>query len=93
MWQKFKQDFKERFLNFETAKGVYMVPAGLIGCYITIFHLNYMLQAVGILGFWYVFSEGMRKIAVNRIKQKVAREDLMAARIDKEINDNSPLAK
>jgi hypothetical protein len=35
-----------------------------------------MLQAVGIIGFWYVFSEGLRKVFVNRFEQERQREKL-----------------
>jgi hypothetical protein len=35
------QDFKERFLNFETVKGVYLLPAGGVICYVTLFYLQY----------------------------------------------------
>ena len=33
------QDFKERFLNFETVKGIYLLPAGGVICYVTLFYL------------------------------------------------------
>lgn len=75
-------DFKERFLNFETAKGIYMVPAGLIITYAAVYHISFVIQiAFGLLG-WYVFSEGMRKIFVNRIKQALKNDQLKATRME-----------
>lgn len=80
MWKKFKHDFVERFLNFETAKGIYMVPAGIILTYMAIFHIAFIIQtAAGLLG-WYTTSEGLRKIFVNRVKQKVKFEERVRKR-------------
>lgn len=80
MWEKFKADFTERFLNFETAKGIYMVPAGLIIVYCAVFYIAFVIQvAFGLLG-WYIFSEGLRKIFVNRIKQALKTYELLDAR-------------
>ena len=39
------QDFKERFLTFETVKGIYLLPAGGVICYVTLFYLQYVIQA------------------------------------------------
>jgi hypothetical protein len=75
------QDFKERFLNFETAKGVYLIPAGLVLCYVTLMHLQYLIQAWGLLCGVYMSSEGMRKVFVNRVKQKIATETLVEKRL------------
>jgi len=80
MWQKVKQDMKERFLNFETAKGAYMVPAGLVIVYAAVFHIAYVIQVSFALMGWFIFSEGLRKIGVNRIKQAQKKEQLLAAR-------------
>jgi len=33
------QDFKERFLTFETVKSAYLLPAGGVICYVTLFYL------------------------------------------------------
>ncbi len=74
--EEFKKDFKERFLNFETAKGIYMVPAGVIIVYASIFHVSFVIQTAFALGGWYCASEGLRKIFVNRIKQALAKEQL-----------------
>lgn len=65
-------DFKERFLNFETFKGVYLLPVGLIGLWVTLTHIQYLLYIIGFAYFGYMAIEGARKISVNRIKQQVA---------------------
>lgn len=82
MWEKFKRDFRERFLNFETAKGIYLMPAGLVVIYVTIFHLRFLIQTVGCLFGLYVFVEGARKTFVNRVKQQVKVEAMVEARVD-----------
>lgn len=80
LWQRLKMDFKERFLNFETAKGVYLIPAGLITCAVSIYYQQYVIQVLGVLFGWYMFSEGLRKTFVNRIKQEKAQDTLRATR-------------
>lgn len=80
MWERFKMDFRERFLNFETAKGIYMVPAGLFIVYFAIFHIAFVIQVTFAIYGWYMFSEGLRKIFVNRIKQAVKQDQLIADR-------------
>lgn len=80
-WEAIKMDLKERFLNFETAKGVYMAPAGAAITYAAIFHIAFVIQvAFGLLG-WYIFSEGLRKIWVNRVKQELKRDQMKATRL------------
>lgn len=81
MWERFKQDFQERFLNFETAKGIYLLPAGLAGLYVTLFYLQFILQAFGGAIFGYMVFEGFRKITVNRIKQSQKVEELTQKRL------------
>lgn len=73
---------KERFLNFETAKGIYLIPAGIIIIYVTLFHLQFIIQVAGVLFGWYFVSEGLRKVFVNRIKQSIATDKLIEDRIN-----------
>jgi hypothetical protein len=75
------QDFKERFLNFETVKGVYLLPAGGVICYVTLFYLQYVIQAFCLALGVYMMVEGFRKIQVNRIKQSLAAERMKDARL------------
>jgi hypothetical protein len=75
------QDFKERFLNFETVKGVYLLPAGGVICYVTLFYLQYVIQAFCLALGVYMMVEGSRKIFVNRVKQKIATENLVEKRL------------
>lgn len=62
------QDLKERFLTFETVKGVYLLPAGGVICYVPIFHLQDGIQAFCLALGIYMMVEGARKIQVNRVK-------------------------
>jgi uncharacterized membrane protein len=75
------QDFKERFLNFETVKGVYLLPAGGVICYVTLFYLKYVIQAFCLTLGVYMMVEGFKKIQVNRVKQKIATEGLVEKRL------------
>jgi hypothetical protein len=75
------QDFKERFLNFETVKGIYLLPAGGVICYVTLFYLQYVIQAFCLALGVYMMVEGSRKIFVNRVKQSLATERLKDARL------------
>lgn len=74
-------DFKERFLNFETAKGIYMVPAGLAMAYAAIFHIAFVIQVSFALLGWYLFSEGLRKVWVNRVKQSLKKDQMKSTRL------------
>jgi uncharacterized membrane protein len=75
------QDFKERFLTFETVKGVYLLLAGGAICYVTLFYLQYVIQAFCLALGVYMMVEGFRKIQVNRVKQKIATENLVEKRL------------
>jgi len=74
------QDFKERFFTFETVKGIYLLPAGGVICYVTLFYLQYVIQAFCLALGIYMMVEGFRKIQVNRIKQSLAAERLKETR-------------
>lgn len=75
-WTKFKRDFKERFLNMETAKGIYLLPAGLAVIYAGVYHVAFVIQVAAILAGGYFVYEGFRKITVNRITQAANRRKL-----------------
>ena len=80
-WDAIKMDIKERFLTFETAKGIYLVPAGLAITYAAIFHVAFVIQtAFGLLG-WFIFSDGVCKIFVNRVKQDLKKDQMKAVRL------------
>ena len=75
------QVFKERFWTFETVKGIYLLPAGGVICYVTLFYLQYVIQAFCLALGVYMMVEGFRKIQVNRVKQKIATENLVEKRL------------
>lgn len=77
----FKCDFKERFATFETAKGLYLVPAGVAITYAAIFHVSFVIQVTFAAGGIYAIFEGLRKITVNRVKQALAHEQMKQSRI------------
>lgn len=82
MWEKFKIDFKERFLNFETAKGMYLVPAGAAMLYAAIYYIAFVIQvSFGLLGL-YMVIEGLRKTFVNRVKQSLNKDKMKATRLE-----------
>lgn len=65
-------DFKDRFLKFETLHGLYMVPLGVLGLYVTFTHIQYVFQVLGALIFMYSIVEGLRMIGYNPIKKAAA---------------------
>ena len=79
-WSKLKMDFVERFLNFETAKGIYLVPAGFITIYVSIYYIQYLFIVGGCLLGWYLVSEGLRKVFVNRFAQERIKMKLRSER-------------
>lgn len=86
MWKNFKRDFKERFMKFETLRGIILMPSGIILILTTWTHLQYSIQvfmtSVGV----YWFIDGLRKIFVNRVKQQVVLdEQVKYAAVAKEI--------
>lgn len=82
MWEAFKRDMKERFLNFETAKGMFLIPAGLAGLYTTWYYTQFIIQVGCSILFIYMSSEGLRKIFVNRIKQAAKQSAMLRERIN-----------
>lgn len=80
LWKAIKMDIKERFLNFETAKGMYLVPAGLVTMFVSVYYQQYVIQSLGFLFGLYILSEGLRKIFVNRFKQERKQEEIRQQR-------------
>lgn len=78
MWEKFKQDLRERYLDFESFNGAFIfIPwgAGLIYCgkFNKEFGYEYMMVTGGLaLMIW-----GLRKVLVNRIKQKIKVDEMV----------------
>lgn len=60
-------------MKFETLHGLYLVPLSLIGIYVTIFHLEYVLHAMAAVIFFYGLIEGLRKICYNPIKKEALK--------------------
>ncbi len=61
---------KKHLLNIGNFHGHYLVPLSLVGIYITIFHLEYVLHAMAAIIFSYAFFEGIRILAVNSKKRE-----------------------
>jgi len=80
MWEKIKQEIRERFLNFETAKGIYMIPAGSVIIYVSVYYQQYLFMATGVIFGWYCVSEGLRKMLVNRFAQARKQKEIADAR-------------
>lgn len=64
-----KNEIKQRILKFDTLHGSYLVPLSIIGIYVTIFHLEYVLHALAAIIFFYCLVEGLRLIFYNPIKK------------------------
>lgn len=91
-FSELKQDFKERFLTFETAKGIYLLPFGLILIYTGWYYIQFLLQTVAVLGGVYLASEALRKIFVNRIKQAAKIKDMVSQHVDTVVTVAAPQA-
>lgn len=63
------RDFKDRFLKFETLHGLYMVPLGMVGLYVTFKAQQHIFDVIGCLIFGYAIVEGLRLIGYNPIKK------------------------
>lgn len=66
-------DLKQRFMKFETLHGLYLVPLSIIGLWVTIFHLEYVLHALAAIVFCYGLIEGLRKIFYNPVKKEALK--------------------
>jgi hypothetical protein len=53
----------------------------IIECYVTLFYLQYVIQAFCLALGIYMMVEGFRKIQVNRVKQSLAAERLKDVRL------------
>lgn len=72
-----KMDLKQRFLNYETAKGLFFVAAGLVITYTAWFYIQFTIQIVATtFGIGFFCVEGFRKIFVNRVKQAIKQDQL-----------------
>jgi hypothetical protein len=81
-WQLFKMDMQERFLNFETVNGLYLFPACAFGLYCVWVDdlFKYSIQIGMTIFYVYGAYIGLRKVLVNRIKQKLSQERLLKKR-------------
>ena len=71
LMERIIHDVRERFLNFETLKGLLF----LVGAYVTWVYPEYFLQGAMVVFLGY---EGLRKVLVNRVKQQTQKESLVA---------------
>lgn len=87
-------DWKDRFLKFETLHGIYMVPLGIVGLYVTFTHIQYIFQVIGTLIFMYAIIEGCRLIGYNPIKKAAdiveKREKYLNPPVTKQPDANPP---
>ena len=70
---KLSNEIGQRLLKFETLHGLYLVPLSIIGLYVTVFHLEYVLHALAAVIFCYAFVEGLRKIFYNPVKKEALK--------------------
>lgn len=71
LWMVLKRDFKERFLKFETVRGLMLMPFGVILAVTTWTHFQYSIQVFMTATGLYWFVDGAYKIFVNRVKEQV----------------------
>lgn len=80
IWRWIKRELAERVFKFETVQGLYLLPAGIVGMWITWTHLQYVIQAMGTTYFGYLIICGAWKIYYNPVKQKFKRNKLVRDR-------------
>ena len=79
------QELKQRLVKFETVKGVVILTTSLVGLYVVLFQLQYILQALGALLFVQAIIEGASLITYNPIRKEakkvIAREKYIIERL------------
>lgn len=83
MWDNIKREIMERFMTFETLKGVLLLPICAYGAYLTITDLPRAYEYTLLSLYIYGVVEGGRKIWVNRIKQAIASKRLAEKRMNR----------
>lgn len=79
-WQGLRQDFRERFLNFKTALGLFDVCAGFPLLYIAFLHQQYIYQSFAVYLVWRSTSIGLRLVFHNPVKEAEKMQQLLEAR-------------
>lgn len=79
-----KSSFQRRIIKLDFLHGVYQVPMGMAGMYVAIYHLEYILHAIGALIFFYAMIDGIHKLCYDPVK----REALKVIRRDQYIQKN-----
>lgn len=82
LWAAFKLDFNERFMKFDTIRGIIKVPVGLVLAYMAIYHIQFFFQTVGVCAGIYLTVDGLRNVFVNPIKQDLAHADKIVTRVN-----------
>ena len=80
MWQKFLTDAKERFLKFQTAHGIFLVPAGILVLVVCVFYTQFILHAMAFIIGGSAVIYGLYAIFHNPIKKAINTEALIIAR-------------
>lgn len=65
-------ELKDRFLKFETLHGLYWIPTGIIGIYVVLFHIEYVIEVAAIWLFIFLILEGLYKLLHNPVKKQAA---------------------
>lgn len=81
LWEAFKMDFNERFMNFDTIRGLIKVPVGLTLAYMALYHIQFFFQTCGACAGLYFSIDGLRNIFSNEIKKELAKIDKINRRI------------
>lgn len=65
-------EIKDRFFKFETIHGLYWIPTGIIGLYVVLFHIEYVIEVAAVWLFIFLILEGLYKLLHNPIKKQAA---------------------
>lgn len=80
MWTNLKTEMKERFLKFETAHGLFLVPAGILVMVVCVFYTQFILHALAFIIGGSATIYGLYAIFHNPIRKAIHTEALILAR-------------
>lgn len=67
------REIEQRFLKFETLHALHMIPLSLLGMYVTIYHLEYVLHVIAAQIFTFTLVEGLRYLFYNPVKKEALK--------------------
>ena len=67
------KELRQRFFKFETLHACHMIPLSLLGMYVTVYHLEYVLHVIAAQIFTFTLVEGLRYLFYNPVKKEALK--------------------